>query len=67
MSTTDEERRELDRGFFLRRFEDVLILEQGASPRTVEAYGRDVIRCAAFTLAEGLTDASRLHLRLLRE
>jgi len=64
---TDEERSELDRGFFLRRFEDVLILEQGASPRTVEAYSRDVIRCAAYARQHGVTDAAKLNPRLLRE
>ena len=67
MSATDDERGELDRGFFLRRFEDVLILEQGASPRTVEAYGRDVIRCAAYARQHGVTDAAKLNPRLLRE
>ncbi len=67
MTTPDEERAQLDRGFFLRRFEDVLILEHGASPRTVEAYGRDVIRCAAYAREHGVTDASKLTPRLLRE
>ncbi len=63
----EQERAELDRGFFLRRFEDVLVLEHGASPRTIEAYGRDVIRCAAFARDHGVTDAAGLTPRLLRE
>ncbi len=57
----------LDRGFFLRRFEDVLVLEHGASPRTIEAYRRDVIRCAAFARQHGVDGASGLTPRLLRE
>lgn len=57
----------LDRGFFLRRFEDVLVLEYGSSPRTIEAYRRDVIRCAAFARQQGATDVSRLTPALLRE
>jgi integrase/recombinase XerD len=63
--TLDE--RALDRGFFLRRFEDVLVLEQGASPRTIEAYRRDVIRCAAYARSQGVTTAGALTPRLLRE
>jgi integrase/recombinase XerD len=57
----------LDRGFFLRRFEDVLVLEYGSSPRTIEAYRRDVIRCAAFARQQGAADVSRLTPALLRE
>ncbi len=57
----------LQRGFHLQRFEDVLVLEHGASPRTIEAYGRDVIRCAAFCRSQGATDATQLTPRLLRE
>ncbi|MCU0615548.1 MAG: site-specific tyrosine recombinase XerD [Gemmatimonadaceae bacterium] len=59
--------RALDRGFFLRRFEDVLVLEQGASPRTIEAYRRDVIRCAAYARSQGVTTAGALTPRVLRE
>ena len=59
--------RALDRGFFLRRFEDVLVLEQGASPRTIEAYRRDVIRCAAYARSQGVATAGALTPRLLRE
>jgi len=65
MSTTEEA--ELDGGFFLRRFEDVLVLEHGSSARTIEAYRRDVIRCAAFARQHGASDVSRLTPTLLRE
>jgi integrase/recombinase XerD len=54
-------------GFYLRRFEDVLILEQGASPRTVEAYRRDVLRCAAFAREAGVSEAAGLTPAILRE
>jgi len=64
--TTDDQAT-LDRGFFLRRFEDVLVLEHGASPRTIEAYRRDVIRCAAFARQQGVSDVSSLTPGLLRE
>lgn len=63
----EEDRRELLRGFHLRRFEDVLVLEHGASPRTIEAYGRDVIRCAAFARQQGITSPAALTPGLLRE
>ena len=36
-------------GFFLDRFTDFLTLEQGTSPRTIEAYQRDVSRLAGAT------------------
>lgn len=65
MNTTEAEA--LDRGFFLRRFEDVLVLEHGSSPRTIEAYRRDVIRCAAFARQQGVADVSKLTPALLRE
>jgi integrase/recombinase XerD len=66
-AATPPDERTLDRGFFLRRFEDVLVLEHGASPRTIEAYRRDVIRCAAYAHAQGIADAGALTPRLLRE
>ena len=53
--------------FHVRVLEDVLSLEDGASPRTIEAYRRDVVRCAAFARAHGVTDASALTPGLLRE
>jgi integrase/recombinase XerD len=46
---------EARRAFLLEPFSDYLLLEQGASPRTVEAYGRDVERLVAFALTRGAT------------
>ncbi|MCC6319533.1 MAG: site-specific tyrosine recombinase XerD [Gemmatimonadaceae bacterium] len=38
----------------LERFDDWLSLEQGASPRTREAYGRDVQRLTVYALTQGV-------------
>ena len=61
------EERELRRGFHLQPFEDALALEEGASPRTIEAYRRDVIRCAAFMREQGVTNARDITPGVLRE
>jgi integrase/recombinase XerD len=60
--------------FELRRFADVLLLEDGASPRTIEAYLRDVGRCAAFLRTKGVhrvgdvtTTQLRQHLHFLKD
>lgn len=53
--------------FHVQVFEDALALEEGASPRTIEAYRRDVIRCAAFARTHGVTDARSLTPAVLRE
>ena len=53
--------------FHVRRFEDVLILEQGVSPRTIEAYRRDIVRCAAFARDHGANNPSALTATILRE
>ena len=53
--------------FHLRVFEDVLTLEEGASPRTIDAYRRDVIRCAAFMRSHGIDSAGTITAGLLRE
>jgi integrase/recombinase XerD len=63
----DDDDAAIDRGFHVRRFEDVLVLEHGASPRTIDAYRRDVVRCAAFARSQGVTSADGLTPRLLRE
>ncbi len=62
-----DEERTLRRGFFLQAFEDALALEEGASPRTIEAYRRDVIRCAAFLREHGVASARDISPGLLRE
>ena len=53
--------------FHVRVFEDVLTLEEGASPRTIDAYRRDVVRCASFMRAQGVDSAARITPALLRE
>ncbi|MDB4905700.1 MAG: Tyrosine recombinase xerC [Gemmatimonadetes bacterium] len=55
------------RAFLLERFADFLALEQGASPRTSEAYARDVGRLAEFSLAKGFATPGELSPRLLRD
>ena len=57
----------LHRSFHIRRFEDVLTLEEGASPRTLEAYRRDIVRCAAFARDHGADNPAALTPAILRE
>jgi integrase/recombinase XerD len=46
---------------------DYLALERGLSPRTVEAYGRDVARLVAFLTARGITGPERADASDLRD
>jgi integrase/recombinase XerD len=62
-----ETARALRRGFHLQAFEDALQIEEGASPRTIEAYRRDVIRCAAQMRSIGITQARDITPAALRE
>jgi integrase/recombinase XerD len=55
------------RSFYLERFQDFLALEQGASPRTHEAYGRDVQRFATYTVTRGAAGPTDADARMLRE
>ena len=55
------------RAFALERFDDFLSLEEGASPRTREAYGRDVARLVTFCRGRGVTTPSAVDHTLLRE
>ena len=55
------------RRFLLEPFNDFLLLEQGASPRTHEAYGRDLTRFATFALTRGASTPPDVTARLLRD
>ena len=55
------------RGFLLERFADFLSLEQGASPRTHEAYGRDLARFATYAATKGAAQPADVGARLLRD
>jgi integrase/recombinase XerD len=54
------------RAFLLDRFADFLALERGASPRTSEAYLRDVTRLVTFAMVKGAPAPVDLTARLLR-
>lgn len=62
---TDVERR--SRSFLLARFTDYVALEQGLSPRTQEAYQRDLVRFAEYADARGAKAPPDITARLLRE
>lgn len=55
------------RAFLLERFDDFLALEQGASPRTREAYARDVTRLVAFLTSRGVVSVDSVEGPALRE
>src|SRR6266566_3004521 len=55
------------RAFLLARFADFVSLEQGLSPRTQEAYGRDLERFAQYVTAKGAAAPPDVTARLLRE
>lgn len=57
----------ITRTFLLERFSDFLALEQGSSPRTSDAYSRDVERLALYAIAKGARAPSDISSRLLRE
>jgi len=58
---------ELSRAFYLERFHDFLAIEKGASPRTDEAYLRDLARFATFARLKGAAAPSSVGSRTLRE
>jgi integrase/recombinase XerD len=62
---SDDERR--SRAFLLARFMDFISLEQGLSPRTQEAYRRDLARFAEYAEAKSVTAPADVNARLLRE
>ena len=53
--------------FQLHRFGDFLTLEQGSSPRTLEAYRRDVERLVAYARTKGAASPLDVTSRMLRE
>ena len=55
------------RAFLIERFGDFLSLEQGVSPRTHEAYGRDLARFATYARTQGATTPVDVGPRLLRD
>lgn len=57
----------VDRRFLLERFHDFLLLEQGASPQTHEAYARDLARFALYAVGRGAATPPDVTARLLRE
>ena len=66
-SVGDAATAKLHRSFHIRRFEDVLTLEEGVSPRTLDAYRRDIVRCAAFARDHGADSPTALTPAILRE
>jgi integrase/recombinase XerD len=58
---------DLSRSFQLERFQDHLSVEKGASPRTNEAYLRDVARFATFCATKGAASPTAASARILRE
>ncbi len=62
---TDVDRR--SRAFLLAGFTDYVALEQGLSPRTQEAYQRDLRRLAEYADVKGIAAPNGITARLLRE
>jgi integrase/recombinase XerD len=62
---SDDERR--SRSFLLARFSDYVTLEQGLSPRTIEAYQRDLVRFAEYAESKGLSAPVDITAKVMRE
>ena len=62
---SDAERR--SRSFLLARFTDYVALEQGLSPRTIEAYQRDLARFGEYAEVKGCAAPVDITAKLLRE
>lgn len=63
---SDAELDGLARAFHLETFQDYLALEQGASPLTAEAYGRDLARFAVYARVKGAQSVHEVGATLLR-
>ena len=61
------DRDDLTRSFLLPRFADFIALEQGLSPRTQEAYRRDLDRFAQYAASRGASAPVDITARMLRE
>jgi integrase/recombinase XerD len=55
------------RRFALEPFNDFLVLEQGASPRTDEAYSRDLVRFVEYVVSRGASSPPDVTAKMLRE
>ncbi|HVZ77994.1 MAG TPA: site-specific tyrosine recombinase XerD [Gemmatimonadaceae bacterium] len=55
------------RAFLLERFQEFLALEQGSSPRTQEAYARDIARLVLYAMTKGAAGPVDITSRMLRE
>jgi integrase/recombinase XerD len=66
MSASDPSAQAAQR-FLLEPFNDFLVLEQGASPRTHDAYGRDLARFATYAMTRGAVTPTDVTARMLRE
>ena len=62
---SDAERRA--RGFLLARFTDYIALEQGLSPRTIEAYQRDLARFAEYAELKGVAAPADITATVMKE
>ena len=58
---------EVSRPFRLEQFQDHLAVEKGASPRTSEAYLRDIARFATFCVTKGAREPGEASARILRD
>lgn len=58
---------EATRAFMLEQFSDFINLERGVSPRTDEAYGRDIARFAEYCRAKAAIAPTDVTARLVRE
>lgn len=58
---------EVSRPFRLEQFHDHLAVEKGASPRTSEAYLRDITRFATFCVTKGAKEPGEASARILRD